>query len=1011
MVALAEAIGFAEAADLLKLNLATGTGYSVGSNNTATITIAQNGFTVTTTRDTGEGSLSQAVLNANAIAGADTITFGGSTFTDATPDTITLMSGLTLTENATITGTGASQLTVESGGDIFTINAGITANVSQLSLTSTSTSNGIANNGTASLNNLTFSSNGGEVGTSLSNNSTGTISVTNSTFNNSGGGGISNQAITLVSNSTFSGNSTGIGNSGTITTIVNNTIAGGGTGISNNSTIVNLYNNLLVGNASNTLPTATNSGNNLTGTFVALGVDSVLKDNGGSTQTHALLSDSAAANAGDTTKLPLDTADRDGDSNTTESIPFDQRGTGFNRVGGSTVEVGAYEVQAASNTAPVVTLAGTPLSYTENDAATLIDSTATVADTDSANFDTGTLTVNYSANGSADDRLAIRNQGTSTGQISVSGSTVAYEGTTISTVTGGTGTTALVITFNANATPTAVSALLQNLTYANVSEAPSTAARTVRFVVTDGDGGTSTAATKTINVTAVNDAATATNDTLSAIAEDSGVRIISFAGLLGNDSAGPVNESGQSLTITNISNVVGGTAVINGSNIEFTPTLNYNDPASFDYTVQDNGTTNGAADFKTATGTASFILSAVNDAPTLTGNATLPAVTQNTTNPSGSTITTLFGSLFSDVDTGASFSGLAIRGNTANSNTEGTWQYSINSTTWANIGTVADGSTALALAASTLVRFVPVGGYNGTPGGLTVRALDNTYSGGFSTGTTRVLVDTTSNGGSTAIAGTFASLGTSVMPSLPSLVWRNSGTGQNSVWQLNGFTVQTTNYINPVADPNWQIVSTADFNRDGIPDLVWRNKATGENSIWQMNDTSVQTTTSINSVADPNWQIVSTADFNRDGTPDLLWRNVKTGENSIWQMNGTTVQTTTYINPVNDPNWQIVGTADFNRDGTPDLLWRNQATGENSIWQMNGTTVQTTTLINPVGNTNWQIAGVANLNGDSTPDLLWRNKVTGENSIWQMNGTTVQTTTYINPVTDANWRVKPLMTA
>lgn len=187
MVALAEAIGFAEAADLLKLNLATGTGYSVGSNNTATITIAQNGFTVTTTRDTGEGSLSQAVLNANAIAGADTITFGGSTFTDATPDTITLMSGLTLTENATITGTGASQLTVESGGDIFTINAGITANVSQLSLTSTSTSNGIANNGTASLNNLTFSSNGGEVGTSLSNNSTGTISVTNSTFNNSGG--------------------------------------------------------------------------------------------------------------------------------------------------------------------------------------------------------------------------------------------------------------------------------------------------------------------------------------------------------------------------------------------------------------------------------------------------------------------------------------------------------------------------------------------------------------------------------------------------------------------------------------------------------------------------------------------------------------------------------------------------------------------------------------------------------------------------------------------------------
>ena len=41
----------------------------------------------------------------------------------------------------------------------------------------------------------------------------------------------------------------------------------------------------------------------------------------------------------------------------------------------------------------------------------------------------------------------------------------------------------------------------------------------------------------------------------------------------------------------------------------------YNGSASFTYTVRDNGTTAGAADFKTSTATASFAIVAVNNAP------------------------------------------------------------------------------------------------------------------------------------------------------------------------------------------------------------------------------------------------------------------------------------------------------------------------------------------------------------------------------------------------------------
>lgn len=156
--------------------------------------------------------------------------------------------------------------------------------------------------------------------------------------------------------------------------------------------------------------------------------------------------------------------------------------------------------------APVVTLPGPAVNYTENDPATIIDSGATVTDSDSPDFNGGTLTVEYTANGTADDRLEIRNEGVGAGQIGVSGSNVTYGGTVIGTFTGGSGTTPLVITFNANSTPAAAQALLRNITFHNVSDDPSTAPRTISVTVTDGDGSSSTPVTKTVNVTAVNDA-------------------------------------------------------------------------------------------------------------------------------------------------------------------------------------------------------------------------------------------------------------------------------------------------------------------------------------------------------------------------------------------------------------------------------------------------------------------------------------------------------------------------
>ncbi len=141
------------------------------------------------------------------------------------------------------------------------------------------------------------------------------------------------------------------------------------------------------------------------------------------------------------------------------------------------------------------------------------------------------------------------------------------------------------------------------------------------YKVSDGSLTSANTGTVTITVTEVNDTPSATDDSLGSVAEDSATRVIPFADLTGNDSKGPPNESGQALTITDVSNAVGGTVVINGTNVEFTPTANFNGAASFDYTVQDNGTTNGSNAFLTDLGTASFTVTEVNDAPTATDDS------------------------------------------------------------------------------------------------------------------------------------------------------------------------------------------------------------------------------------------------------------------------------------------------------------------------------------------------------------------------------------------------------
>ncbi|WP_164929485.1 FG-GAP-like repeat-containing protein [Gloeobacter violaceus] len=238
------------------------------------------------------------------------------------------------------------------------------------------------------------------------------------------------------------------------------------------------------------------------------------------------------------------------------------------------------------------------------------------------------------------------------------------------------------------------------------------------------------------------------------------------------------------------------------------------------------------------------------------------------------------------------------------------------------------------------------------------------------------------------------------------IVWRNFGSGANTVWGMNGTAFSASVPLETVGDLNWRIGGTDDFNADGKLDILWRNQATGQNSVWLMDGTTRTSTATLTAVADLNWQIQGSGDYTGDGKPDILWRNFTTGANTIWKMNGTDFVESIALPAVSDPNWRIGGSADFTGDSKPDILWRNQATGANTVWTMDGTAFVASVTLSAVADLNWRIGGTADYNRDGKPDILWRNYATGANSIWIMNGTTFVSSVALQAVSDLKWEIQ-----
>lgn len=356
-----------------------------------TYTVDQNSDVSDGNFGAGQLSLREAITLANADGVTSTINLDAS----LSGQTITLGDTFLLTDVAgttTINGpAGGVTLDADGDGSHFDIGAGVTASLSHLTLiggNSDSSAGAIANQGTLTIDSLTIRNNSGFFSGAIRN--SGTLTVNNSTIDHNTGilsGGFFNSGTLNLTSSTISQNTSNGSGGGILSdgelSIEGSTITanhsdndngsgGTGGGIFNDAGAFPLHNSIVAGNfrgSSNSISddisgnvaanysfigdttgVSITGANNLSGDPL-LGP---LANNGGPTQTHALLAGSTAINAGDPD---------------TNGLPdFDQRGTGFPRIVGPTVDMGAFEAPLDS-TPPDAPTVGSPAAATSVNAA------------------------------------------------------------------------------------------------------------------------------------------------------------------------------------------------------------------------------------------------------------------------------------------------------------------------------------------------------------------------------------------------------------------------------------------------------------------------------------------------------------------------------------------------------------------------------------------------------------------------------------------------------------------
>jgi hypothetical protein len=208
--------------------------------------------------------------------------------------------------------------------------------------------------------------------------------------------------------------------------------------------------------------------------------------------------------------------------------------------------------------------------------------------------------------------------------------------------------------------------------------------------------------------------------------------------------------------------------------------------------------------------------------------------------------------------------------------------------------------------------------------------------------------------------------------------------GNMSLWQIWSRHSYRSTPLSSVS-PDWQPITTGDFNGDGVKDVLWRNCCA--TSIWFMSPGGISSAPPTT----PGAPLASKAfagDLDGDGISDVVWvfsPDVSGYSTLTWMMSSGSVTPRATISGSSRTD-MVQGLGDFDNDSLhrADVLLRNPSTGTVSI-QLNG---GAPTVVGSPTN-DWQIEGVGDFNGDHYADILWYNTTSGAVSVWAMQGAAI----------------------
>ncbi len=303
-------------------------------------------FNVTKIADTQDGScdadcsLREAIRAANASPGADVVALPAGVYTITIAGNVdfnSLQGDLDILDDLEIQGAGVLNTIIDAAGldraleiDPLASDIGVTLRDLTIQGGSQSFGGGLFNRGTLLLDNCVVKDNNAENGGGIQN--VGTLTLTDSTLSgnaatttgsltNGFGGGLHGNSVANLANSTFSGNTATVAGGGISTatggalsldhvTLVSNT-ATSGSALYQFSATTTIHNTLVAGSCNSPSSTVVSQGGNLESpgdscelvqisdqTVVADAGLAGLANNGGPTNTHALLAGSPALDAG-----------------------------------------------------------------------------------------------------------------------------------------------------------------------------------------------------------------------------------------------------------------------------------------------------------------------------------------------------------------------------------------------------------------------------------------------------------------------------------------------------------------------------------------------------------------------------------------------------------------------------------------------------------------------------------------------------------------------------------------